>query len=591
MATPQAQSRDALHQALVGTAWIAGVFCALLCGVMIYNWLTATTNDPWKAPELVALKDKLVASPKDDKLKAEIRRLDLEFRRSFRHRLALNGLGGWLLLGGGLTLMLAAKQAAALKAKVPLPQPMHEAAERAQRAARHARWSVVAAGTAVSAALLTIAFTSQTALPGSPAGWQKLLGTGDPEANGGLTDIPSLAEFQANWPRFRGPDGGSISPQTNAPLRWDAKSGAGIAWKSAIPTPGCNSPVVWSNRVFISGGTADKREVFCYDAANGQLLWQRAVQPVPGGPVKAPEIADPPGYAASTLATDGRRVYAIFATGDLAAFTLDGAPVWSKNLGLPKNPYGYATSLAVWHNRLLVQFDQGDDPGSGSKLLAFGGASGRPLWERSRPVPSSWATPIVFEAAGKTQIVTLGKPWVIAYGVNDGTELWRADLLDGEITPSPVYANGLVVAISPSLKLVALRPDGAGDVTKSHVAWSAEDNIPDIASPVSNGELVFTVTSSGLLTCFEGKTGKKIWEHELEMEVQSSPSLVGDRLFVLSTKGVMAVVEAGREFKELARNELPDQFLASPGFANGRIYLRGAANLWCVGETTANLTK
>ncbi len=591
MATTPALSRELLHRALVSTAWIAGLFCTLLCGVMTYNGLTASTNDPWKSPELIALKDKLVTSPKDEKLKEEIRRMDLEFRKSFRHRLALNGLGGWLLLGGALTLMLAAKQAAALKAKLPMPEPKHDVAEQAQRAASFARWSVIASGTVVSAVLLTIAFTSQTALPSSPAGWQKLLGTGSPEADGGATDLPSLAEFQANWPRFRGPDGGGISLQTNVPLRWDGKTGAGVAWKSAIPSPGCNSPLVWGNCVFISGGTAEKREVYCYDAANGQLLWQRAVQPAPGNPSKAPEIADPPGYAASTLATDGRRVYVIFATGDLAAFTLDGAPVWSKNLGLPKNPYGYATSLAIWQNRLLVQFDQGDDPGSGSKLLAFDGATGRVLWERSRPVPSSWATPIIFEAAGKTQIVTLGKPWVIAYALADGNELWRADLLDGEVTPSPVYAGGLVMVVSPSLKLVALKPDGAGDVTKSHAAWSTEDNIPDIASPVSNGDLVFTVTTGGLLTCFDAKTGKKIWEHELEMEVQSSLSLAGDRLYVLSTKGVTVVVEAGHEFKELARNELPDQFLASPGIAAGRLYLRGAANLWCVGEAAKGAVK
>jgi outer membrane protein assembly factor BamB len=112
-------------------------------------------------------------------------------------------------------------------------------------------------------------------------------------------------------------------------------------------------------------------------------------------------------------------------------------------------------------------------------------------------VPASWATPIVIEAAGKTQIITLADPWVIAYTLADGNELWRAQLLENEVVPSPVFAGGLVLLLSPSTRLLALRPDGTGDVTKTCVAWPSEENVPDIASPVSNGELVFTVTSAG----------------------------------------------------------------------------------------------
>ena len=164
------------------------------------------------------------------------------------------------------------------------------------------------------------------------------------------------------------------------------------------------------------------------------------------------------------------------------------------------------------------------------------GASGRVLWERSRPVPASWATPIVVEAAGKTQIITLANPWVIAYALADGNELWRAQLLENEVVPSPVFAGGLVLVINPGAKLMALRPDGAGDVTKTRVAWADEENVPDIASPASNGELVFTVTSGGMVTCFEAGDGKKIWETNLDTEVQASPGIMGDRLFILADK-------------------------------------------------------
>jgi outer membrane protein assembly factor BamB len=284
------------------------------------------------------------------------------------------------------------------------------------------------------------------------------------------------------------------------------------------------------------------------------------------------------------MTTDGRRVYVMFANGDLAAFTLDGAPVWSKNLGVPKNTYGHSTSLATWQGRLIVQFDQGEGEPEGSKLLAFDGATGRLVWQTPRAVHASWASPIVVEAAGKPQIIALAVPWVMAYAATDGNEIWRVECLEGEICPSPVFAGGLVLAVSPNNKLNAIRPDGRGDVTKTHVAWGAEDNQPDVTSPTANGELLFTVTTPGVLTCFDVKDGKKLWEKELEMDFHASPSLVGSRLLLVSKKGVAIVFAAAREFKELARSaELGEEVHASPAFASGRMFIRGMKHLYCIG--------
>jgi len=141
-----------------------------------------------------------------------------------------------------------------------------------------------------------------------------------------------------------------------------------------------------------------------------------------------------------------------------------------------------------------------------------------------------------------------------------------------------------VVAINPSARLMAIRPDGAGDVTKSHLVWTNEVQVPDVTSPVSDGELVFTVTSGGVVACCNAKDGKLVWQHELDMEVQASPAIAGDRLLVLNTKGDGLVLAVAREFKELGRGRLDDQFFASPAFANGKIILRGSTNLWCLGE-------
>jgi outer membrane protein assembly factor BamB len=395
-------------------------------------------------------------------------------------------------------------------------------------------------------------------------------------------DAPSPEQYLANWPRFRGPDGGGVSAKSDAPLTCDVKTGANIAWSAAVPAAGFSSPVVWGDRVFLSGGDETKREVMCFDVKSGKLLWKSDVPKTAGSPDEPPEVPDQCGMAAATAATDGLRVYAMFANGDLAAFNFDGSLAWSKFLGVPKNPYGHAASLLTWHDEVIVQFDQGDPEDKLSKLYAFDGATGKIVWQESRPVGASWATPITFEAAGKSQIVTLGLPWVIAYSAKDGAELWRADLLDGEVTPSPIFADGTLFVVSPSNKLQAIRPDGQGDVTKTHLGWMAEDGIPDVTSPVSNGELVFAITTAGMLTCFDAKTGKKQWDHDFNDECHASPSIAGNRLYLITNKGVMIVVDASRQFKELGRSPLGEQVFASPAFAQNKIFVRGIRHLICI---------
>jgi outer membrane protein assembly factor BamB len=219
-------------------------------------------------------------------------------------------------------------------------------------------------------------------------------------------------------------------------------------------------------------------------------------------------------------------------------------------------------------------------------LYAFEGRTGQIVWQRARRVGSSWATPILIEAGGKTQIVTLAVPWIIAYSAADGAELWRIEGLNGEVTPSPIFSAGVVFAVSPSEKLFAIRPDGSGDVTKTKIAWSTEENVPDITSPVCDGKLLFTLTSSGILTCFAAADGKKQWEHDFGMEFHSSPSIAAGRLYLFSRKGTAIVVEAAEQFKEVFRTEMADAFDASPAFADGRIFIRGETNLWCIGPTT-----
>lgn len=561
------------------TAWVAGVFTVLVGLGMLLGHLHAKTDAPLKSPRLKEYKEKLRLNPADEPLKAAIEQLDLQLRQRYFRQLTRLHSGVYLLLGGLGLFLVAASQIARARKRLPAPQLKPDAASQAARAAAQARWAVAVGGGLLGLFLLGFGLSAPVpevaASPGvaHPADAPTLTATPG--------DAASLDELRQNWPRFRGADGSGVSASTNLPATWDVKSGAGVAWKTAAPTNGFNSPITWGGRVFFSSGDAAKREVFCLDGLTGQLLWRQPVANVPGGAAKSAEVPDTTGYAASSMASDGRRVYVIFANGDVAALTFEGKLVWSKSFGPLKNPYGHAASLATWKDRLILQLDQGDNEEGKSKLYALDGRTGQVVWQQPRKVGASWATPIVIEAAGKPQVITLAVPWVIAYAATDGAEIWRVEGLDGEITPSPIFAGGLVLAISPSQKLLAIRPDGRGDVTKTHVVWTNEDNVPDVTSPTSDGQLVFTISTAGLLTCFDLKDGKKQWEHDFDMECHASPSLAGNHLYLFSQKGAAVVVEAARQFKELFRTEMGDAFHASPAFAQDKIFLRGVTNIYC----------
>ncbi len=588
------------------TAWVAALFTLMLGLLMLAGYITAPVLDPLKSPELKSAKEKLRLNPADEALKNQIRTLDLRLRQRYFRQLARMDLGVYLLIGGAVVFVLSRTRLAQYRRRLPMPQPQPDAGGRLAHEARLSRSAIAFAGMALALILLVLFLGLRSPFPPSPSGLENLVGAdaaatllaemGTPGWPSGIgaagsegstrqtIDAASPSELLENWPRFRGPGGGGVAAFTNLPATWNPETGEGIAWKVPVPASGFNSPVAWSDCLFMSGGDAARREVFCLDLKTGKMLWRQAADRVPGSPAQPAEIPDSTGYAASSVATDGRRVYVIFATGDVAAFTMAGKRLWAKGFGPLKNPYGHATSLATWQDRLILQLDQGDNEEGRSKLYALDGRTGQVLWQQPRKVGSSWATPIVIEAAGKPQVITLAVPWVTSYSAADGSELWRVDGLNGEITPSPIYSGGLLLAPSPADKLLAIRPDGTGDVTKTHVAWTNEDNVPDVTSPVSNGELVFAVTTPGLLTCFDAQNGKKQWEHDFEMECHASPSIVGQRLFLFGQKGVAVVVETQRQFKELFRTQMPDAFHASPVFAQNKMILRGVTNLWCIGK-------
>jgi outer membrane protein assembly factor BamB len=387
----------------------------------------------------------------------------------------------------------------------------------------------------------------------------------------------SLADLFANWPSFHGPQGSGVTTFPSAPTSWDGPSLKNIAWKTPVPLPGQNSPIVWADRVFLSGATADKQEVFCFNLNTGALLWRRTV----AGPFHGDDVqpAEDAGFAPNTLATDGRRVYALFPTGDLAAFDLDGKALWSKNLGKPDSTYGLAASLATHLDRVIVQFDQGaDEKKSTSALYCLDGASGNEIWKTRRQLPSSWCSPIVIypeNNVGKAQIVCAGRPWLIAYDPANGHELWKAELLEAEVAPSPVFAGDKVFVANEGAVAAAVTLEGK-------VLWKAEDGLPDIVSPLATKDFLLTTTTSGMLACYNADNGEKRWEHDLEASVYASPILVGNLVYLLDTKGTMHIFEALPGFKEIDTPAIHEEVAGSPALVAGKIIIRGKKNLYCI---------
>lgn len=590
MKNPEATSAAAPARTWEWVAWTAGIFSALVGLIMIFGHLENPTLDPLSAPELKENKARLRENPTDEVTKQQIRDLDLRLRARYFRQLSQMESGTYLLLVGAAVFIFAVVRRSSLVKQPPMPRPRPDAAAEAAALAACSRWSVAAGGAVTAAFLVLVSLGFSTALPRGEAEVKKMLGGGSSSLET-APDAAPVEELKRNWPLFRGYEGAGFSPSTNAPIGWDVKTGAGLAWKTASPSSGFNSPLIWGDKIFLSGGDAQLREVVCLDLRNGQTLWRQAISNVPGSPASPPEIPESTGYAAASMASDGRRVYVIFANGDLAGLSLDGKLLWSKGFGALHNAYGHATSLTAWRDRVIVQLDQGEPEDRRSKLYAIEGRTGRIAWQKDRKVGASWASPIAFEAGGKAQVVLLSLPLVMAYSAADGAELWSADILNGEITPSPAFAGGHVIVASPSDKLVAIRPDGTGEVAKSHIIWTNEDNVPDVTSPASNGELVFTLTTSGMLTCFEAKDGKKLWEHDFEFECHASPTIAGGRVYFIGQKGMAVAVEAGRQFKEVFRTDMGDEFHASPAIAQDQIVLRGVTNIYCLGASVPVKTR
>ena len=595
---PSDAKRSATARTAAQVAWVAGIFCVLVVIGLTVDFANRRIEDPLDAPEMVELKAELAQNPRDEALKKRIRGLDLVLREEYFQHRRFTTVGAGLLLAGAIVLLLSLKTAAEATREPPEPDTAKEMESRTSDRGRLAVTALLAvlAAAAWFGTRTTFDVPLEVAVrDGNTPDAENT--AAHPEADPDSADTPAdnvggaatAEEIAANWPRLRGPTGLGVAGECAVPTEWNVPEGKNVLWKTEVPLPGNNSPVVWGDRVFLSGATKNERKVFCFDAKSGKLLWAKNVPGTPQSTAKPPKVMDDTGFAAPTMATNGHGVFAMFATGDLAAFDFEGRLAWSRSFGPLQNMYGHASSLCVFEDLLVVQIDQGGEAKDGlSRIYGLNTADGTTAWETARDVRNSWTSPIVVDTPQGKQLITSAAPWAISYDPKTGKELWRSKAMTQDVGPSPVYANGTAFFVNEFPALLAIATDGSGDVTESKILWKAEDGLPDTASPLATDELVL-LSASYIMTCYDAKSGEMLWEEEFDASFSSSPTLVGNRLFLFGydtePEGLSWVIEPTREgCKRIAENPLGEKCVTSPAIVGNRIFIRGKRHLMCLGQ-------
>lgn len=410
--------------------------------------------------------------------------------------------------------------------------------------------------------------------------------------------LASVAAQADDWPQFRGPTGLGYSKEKNLPLKWGGEKGENVAWKSPLIGEGHASPVVWGDRVFVctvrwAGGKQDasvipEHHVVCYQATDGKQLWDTMVEP---GPWRREDFRSGPGggYAAPTPATDGKRLYVVFASSVMAALEYDGKIAWRQELKPHSFDVTIGTSPLLFGDTVLLLCAMAK--AADSRLVAFNKSDGLVKWETKLPkVGFGHSTPVIIDIKGKPQLVmvasgmgTTGEA-VQSFDPATGTRLWWCK--GAGDASSPAFGSGIVYTDSGrGGNGTAVDPTGEGDVSATHVKWTAGGLPECIGSPIIVGDHVFRLQASGVVRVWQAADGKETDKQRLEGLGSSwaSPIADGDGRLYFANGGKSYVVEAGAQLKVLAVNDLGDPNHASPAVSNGRIFIVGRKNLYCIG--------
>ncbi|MHC4875419.1 MAG: PQQ-binding-like beta-propeller repeat protein [Planctomycetota bacterium] len=423
--------------------------------------------------------------------------------------------------------------------------------------------------------------------------------------------LSTLAIADDGWPQFRGPGGQGNASHATPPLSWDLEQQ--LSWSADVPGKGYSSPIVQGNRVWVTTAvefepTEEQKQktletsrlepkdfarrqvagqlslrVLCFDYSTGKPIYESVV-----AEVESPEaIHVGNSYASPTPVVAGDRLYAHFGVNGTACLdAATGDVLWKRSIPVFYS-VGPGSSPVVYENLVILVCDGIDQ----QFVIALDRETGRTVWKTHRPpkraedgqLQKAYSTPLVINHDGRDQVVVPTAQWVVSYEPLTGEELWRVDHGDGFSTiPRPVYGNGLVYICSgyTQSKLLSIRVNGKGDVTQSHVAWTADRQISKNPSPLLAGELLFVISDNGICTCFDALTGKTHWQQRIGGNFSASPVLANGHVFLLSHEGTITAIPVSAEREELITSHAPDELKASPAILNSSVILRSGAKLY-----------
>ncbi len=619
-----------------GVAWVAGIFALIMSVMLIVNHIQLKRVDPLETPALRTLVDQLKSDPSNEALKEDIRALDLMIRKAFFTSQWQLRTGGLMLLFAVLVLVISLRYRSSLISDLEELESIEKSALLDKEKAR--KWVVYCGGGLFVLAIIAGLFSNSylkdyggeplTAERGDAGGEvvtaqyandvaeqavldhrqinvdaTEELPSGEPTAvqpeQGGVvattaresqqprqttsniqppatvSALPTTAQIRSNYPYFRGPDGNGVSYKNSAPTSFDVASGRNVLWKAPVPLHGYNSPVVWGDKVFLSGANDDERVVYCYNVADGKLLWQAKADNIQGSPTTKVNVTEDTGLAAPSLATNGNAVFAIFANGDVIGLDMAGNRIWGRNLGKPENYYGHSSSLMLYKEFLIVQYDTN----RGAKVMALSVTDGTTKWETTRDVRIAWSSPIIVNTGSRDELILVADPSVIGYNPANGEELWRVDCIGGEVGASAGYADGVVFAANEYVTFAAIK---LGETPE--IIWEQQELLPEVSSPLAYNGLVLTMTSYGVGACYDILTGEKYWEAEFNDAIYGSPVLVGDNVYQMTNSGKLWVFKMAKSFQKVAESDLGEQSVCTPAIIEGKMFLRGYENLYCIGN-------
>jgi outer membrane protein assembly factor BamB len=395
---------------------------------------------------------------------------------------------------------------------------------------------------------------------------------------GVLLSVPLAAQ---DWPQFRGPDGQGHASERGVPLEWSATRN--VTWKTAVPGRGWSSPIVANGRVWLTTATSGRDgalRLLAYDVASGREALNVEVFRIGNASL----LNEKNSHASPTPVVDGDRIYLHFGADGTAALAASGEILWTTRLRY-ESQHGGGGSPVVHGDLLIVSCDGFDD----AFVVALDKHTGKQRWKtrRRRPWSQAYSTPLVIRVGDREQVVSVGAHYTAAYEPASGREIWRVSYGDGfSNVPRPVYGDGLVYIATGFQQpaLMAVRVDGTGDVTRSHVAWTLQRAAPLTPSPLLAGNELYIVNDAGIASCVDARTGTVHWMQRLGGSFSASPVLADGRIYFLDEDGVTTVLAPGQTFRILGRNSVEGPTLASMATAARSLFIRTATHLYRIAE-------